>query len=290
MKWDDLRVFVAVAESESMREAGKILKISHTTVARRIEALEHQINARLFERRAGGLQLSESGSELLEIARETDMRLHDFQSKVLGRKSELEGELILTVSHAHVLPGLTKVLAEFIERHPNLNLRIVASADYSNLWKREADVAIRFSNDPPEHLIGRKLSNLHQAVYGQREYVEMNRPEAKDSTAEWIAWGEPLVRPWWIEESRFPHLGVAAHCDDIVFQTEALREGVGICLFPCIIGDAMADMVRLSEPEPSRDIWVLFHPHAKNSPRINVLKSALIDYLESIKDKLEGIT
>lgn len=288
MNWDDLKIFLAVAEATSMRVAARNLRISHSTVSRRLDGLETALGARVLDRRTGGFQLTEAGEELLTVALRMDESLHEFARGVAGRDSLLVGQVRVTIPDAAVIGLFMPLFREFMEENPGIQIKINDSDDVFDLSRREADIAIRFTNAPAEHLIGRRLGTSHQAAYATPAYVREHRPEAEDSTAKWIGWGAPEKRPSWIEHSPFPHLGVAGHFDNALIQHQAARQGVGIGFFPCILGDPDPDLIRLGAPIPSLDAWLLSHRDLRAAARMRVFRQFIIRQIPHISAALEG--
>ena len=223
MNWDDLKIFLAVAEAPSMRAAAKQLKVSHTTVSRRIECLEESLGTRLFDRRSDGYRLTDAGQDLLPIALQTDDSLHAFDRSVAGRDSALEGQVCVTIPDALAVSLFMPLFLSFMDENPGIQIKVHDSLQIFDLSRREADVAIRFTNNPPDHLIGRRLGNMHQAAYATQDYVRHHRPDQANSTARWIGWGMPEDRPNWIARSPFPHLKVGGHFNNILIQLDATK-------------------------------------------------------------------
>lgn len=288
MNWDDLKIFLAVGEASSMRSAAKELKISHSTVSRRIESLEAALSVKLFDRRSDGYRLTESGQELLSLALQTDESLHEFGRSVVGRDSALEGQVCVTIPDSVVVSLFMPLFQEFMQEHPGIQLKISDSVEVFDLSRREADVAIRFTNSPPDHLIGRCLGNVHQATYATPAYVRKHRPDKEKSSARWIGWGAPEDRPDWIKGSPFPHLGVAGHFDSIIIQHDATKRGVGMGYFPCFLGDSDPDLIRISEPAPSYDAWLLSHRDLRAAARMRAFRQFINHHIPEISTAFEG--
>lgn len=288
MNWDDLKIFLAVAEAPSMRIAAKNLKVSHSTVSRRIEALEADLGVRLFDRMPDGYKLTQSGEELLPVAQSTDEQIHSYGRAVAGRDTDLKGQVCVTIPGSIAINCFLPHFIDFMEKYPDIQVKINDSFELFDLSRREADVAIRFTNNPPEHLIGRKLGKMHQAVYARPDYLEKHDPAAPDSTAKWVAWGTPEERPRWIDKTPFPHLGVAGHFNNMVIQHQATRAGMGIGYFSCMLGDADPDLVRLSEPSPQMDVWLLSHRDLRAAARMRAFRQFIIERQPQIEAVLTG--
>lgn len=288
MNWDDLKIFLAVAEAPSMRIAAKNLKVSHSTVSRRIDALESDLGVRLFDRMPDGYRLTQAGDELLPTALTMEESLHTFGRSVAGRDDELKGQVCVTIPDVIVVTYFMTMFADFMAEYPDIQLKVHDSFEVFDLSRREADVAIRFTNSPPEHLIGRKLGNLHQAVYASADYLAEHNPSAPDSKAKWIAWGQPDERPAWIERSPFPHLGVAGHFNNMMIQYQATKQGVGLGYFSCVLGDADPDLVRISDPKPTMDVWLLSHRDLRAAGRMRAFRQFMIKRQPEIAAALAG--
>jgi len=288
MNWDDLKLFLAVSEAPSMRSAARRLAISHTTVARRIDNLEADLQAKLFDRVPNGYQLTQAGLDLLPIAHETENHLHAYSRKVAGRESNLEGQVNVTIPDSLAMTIFMPLFVKFMDEYPSIQLKINDSIQIFDLSRREADIAIRFTNKPPEHLIGRCLGTMKQAAYATQPYLDKFSPSHIDSKAKWIGWGLPEDHPKWIDNSPFPHLGVTGHFNNTLLQLEAAKRSVGIGYFPCYLGDATSGLIRLSTPTPSFQVWLLSHRDLRAAARMRAFRQFITHNREDIKARLEG--
>ena len=288
MNWDDLKMFLAVAEAPSMRLAAKGLKVSHSTVSRRIESLEKDLGVRLFDRLPDGYRLTRSGEELLPVALQTDEKLHSYGRHVAGRDAELKGQVCVTAPDVVASSYFMPYFKAFMEEYPDIQLKVHDSFEVFDLSRREADVAIRLTDQPPEHLIGRKLGTLHQAVYATPEYLAEHDPYAANSRAKWVGWGSPEHRPSWIEQSPFPHLGVVGHFNNMQIQHRAVCQNMGLGFFPCVQGDADPGLVRIGDPVPLKDVWLLSHRDLRAAARMRAFRQFMFRHQIEISAALEG--
>ncbi|MBL1241374.1 MAG: LysR family transcriptional regulator [OCS116 cluster bacterium] len=290
MNWDNLKYFLAVAQNSSMRAAAKRLKVSHTTISRHIDDLENQLNVKLFDRLPDGFRLTQSGSELLPIALQTDDNLLTFGRNVTGRDAALEGKLTVTFPEGMIVDLMMPYIFDFMENHPQIFVKIITSLQTLDLTRREADIAIRVTQNPPEHLIGRKLGTLHQAAYASQKYIDQHSPlEDLNTTAKWIGWGVPEERPKWKKGAVFPHLDTMGSFNNIDIQVAAARRSLGIAYVPCIQGDVHDDLVRLSDPKPSFDIWLLSHADLRATARVRAFRQYIIQKIPEIGKAISGI-
>lgn len=288
MKWDDLKIFLAVAEAPSMRVAAKTLHVSHSTVSRRIEALEKQLAARLFDRMPDGYKLTLAGHDLLPIAQELREKVDAYGLKVLGRDTDLEGQICVTMPDSVAVAVLMPYFAEFQAVYPDITLKIDDSIDVYDLNRREADIALRFTNEPAEHLIGRCVAKAYQAVYAHADYAKKHDFSSADSQAKWIGWGSPEENPSWIKSSPYPHLQMAGHFNNPLIQREAVREKMGLGNLPCAIMDNDPSFVRLTKPKPAVDFWILTHRDLRSTERLRVFREFIFSKADELKALFRG--
>jgi DNA-binding transcriptional LysR family regulator len=161
LSWDDFRYVKAIADTRSLAGAATELSVNHSTVFRRLAQIEGQLGSRLFERSRAGYALTPCGEEMVRLA-------------------ERMGEDI--------------VFAAFRKAYPEIVLDVVVSNQALNLSKRDADVAVRATDRPPEALIGRRAASIAWAVFGSAAQApETFDPEADARSAAWVGFGENLA-------------------------------------------------------------------------------------------------
>ncbi|MFV2061744.1 MAG: LysR family transcriptional regulator, partial [Gammaproteobacteria bacterium] len=167
--WDDARYVLALARSGTIRAAAKSLAVNHTTVSRRITTLEKQLSARLFELTPSGYVMTVSGKLIYKAAEEMEDLLVSAYRRIEGADSELSGEV-----HIHI-PDIfddwvCKQLAPFLQQHPKLKINLSSEVAVADLSRREADIALRFTDEPPLDMIGKKITELPVALYANKNF------------------------------------------------------------------------------------------------------------------------
>ena len=183
MDWRDLQTFLATAEAGSTQAASADLGLDQSTISRRIASFETRLGHRLFERLPTGLILTPAGEQMLDTARKVETDVHSLERRLVGGGDELEGEVRLTVPPYMLSGFLGEILSDYHDSHPDVHLDIDISMTEANLTKREADIAVRGSNTPPDHLIGRRAGTYHTTLYAREDLAKfgMDLP--------WIGWG-----------------------------------------------------------------------------------------------------
>jgi molybdate transport repressor ModE-like protein len=171
MEWDDLRVVLAVGRQGSLSGAARDLSINHSTVFRRINAIEEKLGLRLFERLPTGYILTEAGESMVASAERIEAEIYGLSRQLVGGDMRLSGLLRVTAPDALALKVLMPHFARFCLIYPDIRFELSIDNSFLDLSMREADVAIRSTTNPPEWNVGRRLCNLDTTVYGSTKYL-----------------------------------------------------------------------------------------------------------------------
>ncbi len=290
INWDDHRFFLAVARGASIRKAADGLGTSRSTVQRRITSLEKQFGTRLFERMPDGYFTTPAGENLLQASIRMEAEVNAATRRLAGLDAELRGTIRISLSGALATYVLMSEFAAFNQLHPEIRLEIISTYDMPDLARREADVAIRISNDPPEHLVGRRLLKVARAAYVSARYLEENDPPPPMHRLGWIGWSSDPSSTQWVEDSDHPDLPVTTIITDPYATVGAVRAGMGISILPCFMGDTEPDLRRMppANLQLLTDLWVLTHEDLRNTARIRIFTAFISEALLRHKSLLEG--
>jgi len=290
--WDDIRFFLAVVRTGSIRGAAAQLGVNHATVSRRISQLESQLEVRLFEKLPSGYIITPAGEDIAEFAEHMETQANALERRVFGRDTGLTGKLRVTLPQALATHLIMPELVQFARTHPGIELEIVTSYDTLNLTKRQADVAVRLvyeKQSPPEHLYGRRLSGLHRAVYVSKAWMQAHEADSLTSAVlTWVKKEEDGPLPSWIEKSVAPQSTYIV--SDLLTEHIATRTGLGASILPCHIGDNDPELQRWN-PEQTRlygELWVLTHGDIRNTPRVRAFTDFIAEAIRKHRDLLEG--
>lgn len=279
MQWNDLQFFVAVCERGSVGAAAQALGVNHSTVLRRIGSLERALSVRLFDRLPGGYVLTAHGHELAAGIAGLSEQVAAAERRVTGSDLELRGTIRLTAPETLVQALLVPTLAGFSAEHERVRLELVINDSMLNLTQREADVAVRGSNRPPENLVGRRVGTVETALYASATYLESLGPGHDETDYRWVGHEDKLshlTSAKWVRK----HVAaerVALRVDSLVTMADAVASGFGVGWLLCPLAQARKGLVQLRPPTRELDtqIWVLTHPDLKRVARVR----ALTDYL-----------
>ncbi|GAB3368095.1 LysR family transcriptional regulator [Lysobacter rhizosphaerae] len=289
LEWSDLQYFLAVCERGSIGAAAHALRVNHSTVLRRIASLERTLSVRLFDRLPRGYVLTEQGHELAASVAGVTEQLDAAQRRVTGADLALSGTIRLTAPDTLLDALLLPMLAEFRSLHPQVRLEIVANNTFLNLTQREADVAVRGSNKPPENLVGRRAGRIQTALYASRDYLKTLKRGHTQADYDWVGHDPALSH---LESARWmrkhvPDERMALRVDSLVAMADAVALGFGVGWVLCPLADARGGLKQLAPPPADLDtqIWVLTHPDLKRVARIKALTDFLFERL-STDDRL----
>ncbi|MGH8354156.1 MAG: LysR family transcriptional regulator [Pseudomonas sp.] len=282
LNWSDLKFFLAVARCGSLGKAASKLKVTHSTVFRRLNSLESAMDIKLFARLPEGYRLTDDGAEMLAYVERVSERIDELQRRLDNRSDSLRGVINLTAPHNLAYRYLPGYLAEFRHRYPELQVNLLVGNEALNLSRREADLAIRATPAPPEQLIGHKLLSLAWGAYAAPTYLaEHGSPAATDDLpghAIISAHDELLRLPAfaWVER-QIPAQRIAARCSDLIAMSALAVAGLGIALLPD--DQAKPELRRLFDFAPGRhsDLWLLSHPDLRDNRGLRLLKDFIIE-------------
>lgn len=290
MNWDDLRIFLAVARSKSLTVAARTLSVNQSTVSRRLAAMEQHLGVRLLDRSAATHALTPAGLELFDTALTVEERFAEIQRRVIGRDSQLRGRLRVTCTDNFANSYLAPHLARFAAIHPEIDLEVITRYQHVSLARREADVAIRTTPDPPESLVGRRLFRFALAVYGAADYVSALPREPSPSELVWIGWDSDAYNRLMIT-SHFPNANIRHRVDSLLEMRALAREGLGVTVLGCFAGDCDIGLRRVyAEPitENAMDLWILSHPDVRRAARVRAFTRFISKTFMADRDLFQG--
>jgi molybdate transport repressor ModE-like protein len=290
--WDDLRFFLAVARTGSLSGAAKALGVNHSTAFRRIEALEKRLGVRLFERHREGYTLTLAGDEMREAAERVDAEVDTLERRVTGRDLRLSGPLAVTTTDTLMAMFLGRSFATFQVAYPGIELTVLLDSQFFNLSKRQADVAVRPTLEPPETLVGRKVADLAFAVYGTPAYVAESGAGDDLTRHRWLVPDDTLghlaAARW--QKKTLPDATVALRSNNLTGLMAGAVNGMGLALLPCFMADPEPRLKRVTDPvaEAASALWLLTHADLRNTQRVRAFMDHMAAALAEERELLEG--
>ncbi|MGK8639352.1 LysR family transcriptional regulator [Brucella anthropi] len=270
--WNEVRMFLAVAQGGTVRAAADALDVNHATIIRGISRLEETLETKLFDRLASGYRLTDAGSDIVELAGQMATASSQIEARIFGRDQRVSGPLRFTLPISMATDLLMPSLADFKAAYPDIGLEILGSTSMINLVNREADVALRVvvgGKTPPDNLYGTRLCQFHMAFYIHRNLMTQPSP----ASATWLLGPNENVPSDWESATGIKMAANPVRFAEIGSQFQATRAGMGISFLPCFLGDSEPKLIRVPGTASScvGDIWLLTHSDTRQTRRVRLL-------------------
>jgi DNA-binding transcriptional LysR family regulator len=284
MNWNDLKFFLVLAREGTISAAGRNLNVKHTTVARRIEALEKNLGTRLFDKSRSGYVMTQAAEDLYQQAVSMEEKVNNINRQAANQDAALAGPLKLTIAFELANRLIIPKLAEFCDRFPDIHMQLLMTKGLVDLAAMEADLAIRMTPNPPDYLVGTEIMRLHHGIYATQEYLNQ---KVKKSNV--ILFQSETNRPDWVKKHA-SNAEISLRVDDVGAMAVAAANGFGLAKLPCFIGDTQPGLVRLDMqmPPSTWGIWVLNHVELRTTARVRACKEHLISVLDNQRDLITG--
>ncbi|TMV92359.1 LysR family transcriptional regulator [Thioclava sp. BHET1] len=293
--WDDLRIFLAVARTESLSGAGRGLKLDAATVGRRIARLEERLSAKLFMKSPQGYALSEAGDRLLPHAEAAEQAFAGAEEELSGTAGQLTGQLRIGAPDGCANYLLPQVCARICDANPGLEIQIVALPRVVNLSKREADMAIAVSRPTAGRLTVQKISDYHLHLAAHSDYLANASPvrdKADLRAHRMIGYIPDMIFDKELDyfaETEAQVVGLASNSASV--QMHMIQAGAGIGIvhdfaipFAPGVVRVLPETVRLT-----RAFWLIRHVDDRRSERLTRLAEALGQGLRNEVARLETL-
>lgn len=275
----DLEVMLALARAGTLASAGERLGVDASTVFRSLQRIERGLGRPLFERSRTGYLANELATELMAHAEQIESALEAARSSVDSAPSSIAGSVRITTTDT-LLHGVVAPALQGLRRaHPQLNFELHTGNELASLTRRDADIAVRATRQPPQHLVGKRIGAIRVALYAARRGSVRSLAEVEAGQADWIAPDDalpehPSVR-W--RKRHFPKAAPRYRVDSILSVLELVALGLGVGIVPLFLAEGRKEVVRLTEPldECETELWLLTHPEARHLRRVGLVYSHL---------------
>lgn len=280
----DLELILALHRGRTLAGAAERLKVDTSTVFRAIKRIEKDVGEMLFDRGRRGYVATDLGRELAGHAEHIEAQLEQAREAAFNQAAEPSGTLRLTSTDTLLHSVLLPVMARFTAAYPRIDLELHTTTVLANLSQRDADIAIRITQAPPEHLIGVRLGTLRTAVYASQAYLAAQPPGRHYSEMDWIVLDDSLAdhpsHVW--RRRRYPKLKPRIKVSNLLGVAGAVVHGMGVGVVPLVVLDKHPQAVILDGPLPELDldVWALAHPDTRHLGRMR----AMLDFLRHALD------
>lgn len=297
MDWDHLRFFAALAHTGTLAGAARTLGVEHTTVARRIQALEQQLGHPLFVREAAGHRLNAAGQQLLPVVQSMEQAargIEQLSHPQAAAAAEVAGLVRVGVTEGLGVQLLAAPLARLAQQYPKLTIDLLALPRLMHLSRREADIVISLERPKRGTVVVSKLADYHLYLYGEREYLA-RRPLVRSSEDlchhQFIDYVDDMLFTKELQLLAQIHkpCQYAFRSTSIAAQYAAVRAGAGLAVLPAFLADKDPVLQRVL-PEIAtfeKTFWMSMPQESRAVPRIQVVWRFLKGMLKSLEERLK---
>ena len=286
--WNRVRAFLVTAEEGSLSAASRALSIAQPTLGRQIKALEEELGVALFERSGRGLEITPSGKDLLEHARNMGDAANKLSLVSSSKSESLEGNVAITATEMMAVFVLPPLIQKLRKLEPGISIELISSNQASDLIRREADIAIRNFRPTQPDLIAKKIKNLNYHLYATPEYLASigNPKTAKAlSQAEFIGFNRASHFIKILNDKGFTisDRNFSVKSESSSSNWALVKQGLGLGGMQEDIGDADPFVVR-ALPKfslPQTELWLVAHRELKVNKRIRMVFDFLISELSN---------
>lgn len=268
----DLEVLLALARGGNLADAGKRLAANASTVFRTVQRIEKQLGQTLFTRSRSGYLANDMALSIVSHAEKIEAELDAARTASLATQNEVSGMVRLTTTDSILQGMVIPKLGELAAQHPRLQLELLASNDVANLSKRDADIAIRGTSKPPEHLVGHHLGRAQFALYVSKALFEAEGRKKDLNLYDWIVLDDAMpdhpAMKW--RKKNYPKIVPRYHLGSLVALGEAVRCGLGVGMMSTFKAKNDPNLQALTpvQEDCGIDVWILAHPESRHLRRI----------------------
>lgn len=281
MDWNSLKVFLAIVRNGSLSKAALELKVNHSTIFRRLQSFEKELGGQLFDRIDNRYLLTSFGHELLELAQNIENSFDDISRHLVGKDNLPKGVVKITAPNNIAYHYLPRYITNFNLKYPDIQIELLVSNQAFNMSNRQADIAVRATSAPPEHLVGRQVNAIKWAVFASNAYKErFGLPNQISDLENHVLIGAAgdmcnLAVFKWLDK-QFQNQ-VVTRCDDLTAMSYFAESGQGLAFLPYDQSrPALLKLFDVFENKPS-NLWLLTHPDLRNVQRIKLVMQYLAE-------------
>jgi DNA-binding transcriptional LysR family regulator len=278
LDWDHLQSFLAISRHGNLSAAARSLRVTQTTMGRRLEALHAQAGVRLLQKTPEGFVLTQAGERVLASVERIEVEALSVERAITGEDERIAGEVRITTVDSFGARVVIPILQKLRERQSELQIELIADIRSLSLSRREADIAIRLAEFQQHEVVVSHVADMAFGLYASRSYLEhYGMPDMNDGCADHavIALQQDLAL---VPEAKrlaqvAPRAAVALRSNSREIQLQAVRAGYGIAFLPCYLAADVEGLVELAAPggRVLRGLWLGVHRDTRHVPRIRLV-------------------
>ncbi|KMW44485.1 LysR family transcriptional regulator [Ralstonia insidiosa] len=278
----DLEVVLAMVRTGTLAAAGDRLGVDASTVFRSLQRIERGLGQSLFARSRTGYLANELAQSLAERAEQVEAALEDARSAVHAAPDQVSGTVRITTTDTILVGLVAPALKALRAQHPNLTYDLRVSNELASLTRRDADIAVRATRRPPQHLVGKHLGSIRVGLYAGRG-CDTTYADVEAGRVPWIAIDDAIPEhpsvAW--RKRHFPKVVPTYFVNSLQIAAEMVAMGSGIAILPVVMAQARSDLVSLRDLQDANqsELWLLTHPESRHLRRIATVYGHLAQVL-----------
>lgn len=291
MNWDDLRFFLALCRTHTFVAAANELRVTHSTVARRLSALEAALQTQLFLRTEKGCQITPAGEALLPFAERLESTIINLEERVSGQDKQLSGCVRIGTPDGIGNCYLAAWLSRFQDLHPALDVELIPVPMYYSLSKREIDILITVQRPKAGNYVVRKLTAYKLGLFATRAYIEKAHPIVTKEDLRghrFIGYIDDLLfdQDLRFMDEFYPGLKVSFRTSTVIAQMNAVMAGSGIGVIPYFMVHGEETLLPvLPEQSIERGYWLQVNPDSKHIARVRTTIDFIVNQINLDEDR-----
>ncbi len=289
LNWDDMRFFLVLCRTQSFVGAGAELKVTHSTVSRRLSTLEASLQTQLFSRTEKGCRLTPAGEKLLPYAEQLETTIFHLEEDVSGKNNQLSGAIRIGAPDGYGNCFLASRLGTFQRSHPALEIELIAVPRYYSLARREIDILITVKKPAAGNIIVRKLADYRFGLFASKTYLQGAPPVASRDDLRYhrtIGYIDDLLYDQDLDFINEFHPGVRPQfrSSTLVGQKYAILSDNGIGVLPYFMAYGERDLVHvLADLRVARTFWLQVNPDSRQIARVRITIDHIVQQMEAKK-------
>lgn len=281
LRWDDLRLFLAVYEQGSLSAAARLLRLGQPTLSRRIAELEQGVGEPLFVRQSHGMALTAAGQRLLPAAQGMAEWATEAAASIGSDPHLPQGRVRIAAPPLVAYEVLAPLATEIRRGYPAIRIEILAGVEILNLSRGEADLSLRISPPADGELLCLDSLASPWGIYATPAYAAQLPPQPTLAQLDWISWAPPFdqLLSYQALQQRIADFAPAVSADDINVQLAACLAGAGVMLLPQILQQHsrlphLRQLVKLDidlGPLPPGEMFLVCHKRQRDLPKMQTV-------------------
>ncbi len=287
LDWDDLRYFLRALQARTLAGAARTMGVEHTTVGRRLAALERALGVSLVVRGPSGLTPTVVGTQVLASVEQLARQIDALQAEVAGRSACVR--VVVPSGFAQIFVG---TIAALREREPPVSIELLSGSRPVDLVRGEADVAVRVGPIAHDELVARRVAEVGWALYATAGYLADRDLDVADLRGHAVIGFDTALAAMpaakWLAARTQP-TDVVLRGREMTDMLAAALAGLGLAVLPCHLGDAEPALVRLTaEAVATRELSLVYRRESSRVPHVRAVIDAMAQSLRAQADRLGG--